>query len=34
MIEIDEKELSKLSIDELTHLFMDVINEQNLIWNL
>ncbi|MHA1884582.1 MAG: DUF47 family protein [Promethearchaeota archaeon] len=30
MIEIDEKELRKLSIDELTHLFMDVINEQNL----
>jgi len=30
MIEIDEKELSKLSIDKLTHLFMDVINEQNL----
>ena len=30
MIEIDEKELTKLSIDELTHLFMDVINEQNL----
>ncbi|MFW9822797.1 MAG: hypothetical protein ACFFE4_07680 [Candidatus Thorarchaeota archaeon] len=30
MIEIDEKELSKLSVDKLTHLFMDVINEQNL----
>ncbi|MHA1912867.1 MAG: hypothetical protein ACW986_08385 [Promethearchaeota archaeon] len=30
MIEIDEKQLSKLSIDELTHMFMDVINEQNL----
>jgi uncharacterized protein Yka (UPF0111/DUF47 family) len=30
MSEIDEKELSKLSIDKLTHLFMDVINEQNL----
>lgn len=30
MIGIDEKELSKLSIDKLTHLFMDVINEQNL----
>lgn len=30
MIEIDEKELSKLSIDKLTHLFMNVINEQNL----
>ena len=27
---IDEKALQKLSIDELTHLFMDVINEQNL----
>jgi len=31
MIGIDEKELSKLSIDKLTHLFMDVINEQKLI---
>jgi len=30
MKEIDEKELNKLSIDELSHLFMDVINEQNL----
>ena len=30
MSEIDEKELSKLSIDKLTHLFIDVINEQNL----
>jgi len=30
MIEIDEKELSKLSIDKLTHLFMDTINEQNI----
>ena len=30
MIEIDEKELNKLSIDKLTHLFMDAINEQNL----
>jgi len=30
MIEIDEKELNKLSIDKLTRLFMDVINEQNL----
>ena len=30
MIEIDEKELSKLSIDKLTHLFMDTINKQNL----
>ncbi len=27
---IDDKELNKLSIDKLTHLFMDVINEQNL----
>jgi uncharacterized protein Yka (UPF0111/DUF47 family) len=30
MKEIDEKELNKLSIDELSHLFMNVINEQNL----
>ncbi|MFW9896215.1 MAG: hypothetical protein ACFFD7_10460 [Candidatus Thorarchaeota archaeon] len=30
MKEIDEKELNKLSIDKLTHLFMEVINEQNL----
>ncbi|MHA2283236.1 MAG: DUF47 family protein [Promethearchaeota archaeon] len=30
MKDIDEKELNKLSIDKLTHLFMDVINEQNL----
>ena len=30
MREIDEKVLNKLSIDELTHLFMDNINEQNL----
>ncbi|MHA2009558.1 MAG: hypothetical protein ACXABO_15220 [Promethearchaeota archaeon] len=30
MNEIDEKELSKLSIDKLTHLFINVINEQNL----
>jgi len=30
MEELSEKEISKLSIDELTHLFMDVINEQNL----
>jgi len=29
-IEIDEKVLKKLNIDELTHLFMDNINEQNL----
>jgi len=27
---IDDKELNKLSIDKLTHLFMDVINSQNL----
>jgi uncharacterized protein Yka (UPF0111/DUF47 family) len=30
MSELDEKRLSKLSIDELTRLFMDNINEQNL----
>jgi uncharacterized protein Yka (UPF0111/DUF47 family) len=30
MEEIDEKNIGKLSIDELTQLFMDVINEQNL----
>ncbi len=30
MIELEEKKLQKLSIDELTHLFMDSINEQNL----
>ncbi|MHA2037443.1 MAG: DUF47 family protein [Promethearchaeota archaeon] len=30
MKEIEEKELNKLNIDKLTHLFMDVINEQNL----
>ncbi len=30
MRDIEEKELNKLSIDKLTHLFMDVINEQNL----
>lgn len=30
MREIEEKELNKLNIDDLTHLFMDVINEQNL----
>jgi len=30
MEELDEKEISKLSIDELTQLFMDVIDEQNL----
>jgi hypothetical protein len=30
MIEIDEKELKKMNIDQLTHLFIDVINEQNL----
>jgi len=30
MIEIDEKELKKLNIDELTHMFMDNINEQTM----
>ena len=30
MEELSEKEISKLSIDELTHLFMDVINKNNL----
>ena len=30
MREIEEKELNKLNIDQLTHLFMDAINEQNL----
>ena len=30
MKEIEDKELNKLSIDELTKLFMDIINEQNL----
>ena len=30
MREIEDKELKKLGIDELTHLFMDNINEQNL----
>ncbi len=30
MREIEEKELNKLNIDDLTHLFMDAINEQNL----
>ena len=30
MKEISEKELKKLNIDELTHLFVDNINEQNL----
>ncbi|MFW9901638.1 MAG: hypothetical protein ACFFDY_10140 [Candidatus Thorarchaeota archaeon] len=30
MREFDEKELNKLSIDDLTKLFMDNINEQNL----
>ncbi|MBY9021084.1 MAG: DUF47 family protein [Candidatus Lokiarchaeota archaeon] len=30
MKEINEKELNKLNIDELTHLFIDNINEQNL----
>lgn len=31
MEEISDKDLKKLSIDELTHLFVDNINEQNLI---
>ena len=30
MQELSDKELKKLSIDELTHLFVDNINEQNL----
>lgn len=30
MNELDEKELSKMSIDKLTRLYMDNINEQNL----
>ena len=30
MKEISDKELKKLNIDELTHLFVDNINEQNL----
>lgn len=30
MKELDEKDLKKLNIDELTHLFVDNINEQNL----
>ena len=30
MREISDKELNKLNIDELTHLFVDNINEQNL----
>ncbi|UCD01711.1 MAG: hypothetical protein JSV23_01420 [Promethearchaeota archaeon] len=30
MKEIQDKELKKLNIDELTHLFMDNINEQNI----
>lgn len=29
--EYEEKELKKKSIDELTHLFMDIINKQNLV---
>lgn len=28
--EIDDKKLNKMNIDELTHLFVDTINEQNL----
>lgn len=31
MKDIDEKELNKLSIDKITQLFMDVINEQNIV---
>jgi uncharacterized protein Yka (UPF0111/DUF47 family) len=31
MEEMSDKDLKKLSIDELTHLFVDNINEQNLI---
>ncbi len=31
MIDIDEKDLNKLSIDKITQLFMDVINEQNIV---
>jgi len=30
MKEVEEKELNKLSIDSLTHLFMDAIHEQNI----
>ncbi|KKN06383.1 hypothetical protein LCGC14_1077910, partial [marine sediment metagenome] len=30
MKEVEEKELNKLSIDGLTHLFMDAIHEQNI----
>jgi hypothetical protein len=30
MREFDDKELNKMSIDELTKLFMENINEQNL----
>lgn len=30
MFELDEKKIRKLNVDELTHLFMDSINEQNL----
>jgi len=29
--EYEEKELKKMSIHELTHLFMDIINEQNFV---
>ncbi|MCJ7646998.1 MAG: hypothetical protein MUP85_00150, partial [Candidatus Lokiarchaeota archaeon] len=29
--EYEKEELKKKSIDELTHLFMDIINEQNLV---
>ena len=31
MEEVNDKDLKKLSIDELTHLFVDNINEQNLV---
>ena len=30
MKELDDKEIGKLNINQLTHLFMDTINEQNL----
>ncbi|KKN45336.1 hypothetical protein LCGC14_0684170, partial [marine sediment metagenome] len=30
MKEVEEKELNKLSIDSLTHLYMDTIHEQNI----
>ncbi|MBY9018401.1 MAG: DUF47 family protein [Candidatus Lokiarchaeota archaeon] len=31
ILEYEEKELKKKSIDELTHLFMDIISKQNLV---